>query len=100
MVEEKIHACTALFNSLLQGLFTHLKQTFGREQVQHQGQGQIHLMRIHALAAQKTCEVSRGRVGRVELRHRRDDAQHTQRSWRGGGVCWDGQIRLSIQAGK
>ena len=76
MIEEEIHACTAFFNGLLQSLCAHLAQTIGREQVQHQGQGQIHLMCIHALAAQKTSEVSRGRVGRVELRHRWDQAEH------------------------
>ena len=55
---------------------THLPQHLGRQNGQHQTQSQVLLDRIHALRAQKAGQVGGRGVRRVELRHRRDDAEH------------------------
>jgi len=84
MVEEKIHAGAARRLGLCPGACLHLQQTVGREQRQHQLERQIVLHRVHPLATQKARQVGGGRVRRVELRHRWDEAQHAHRA-RGGG---------------
>ena len=58
------------------------EQAFARQQLQHQRQRQVLLHRVHAARAQEAGEVRRGRVRRVQLRHRRDDRQHTRRRTR------------------
>lgn len=57
-----------------------------REQPQHQRQRQVFLQRVEAARSQEAGEVSGGRIGRVELRHRRDDGEDAQTGighWRG-----------------
>jgi len=44
-----------------------------REELQHQPEGQVVLAGVHAAGAQEAGEVGGGRIGRVELRHRRDE---------------------------
>ena len=61
---------------LLAGGVVQAVQALGREQVQHQAQRQVGLGRGHPARAQETGQVGGGRVRRVELRHRRDDAEH------------------------
>ena len=73
-------------------VFTYVKQvapkttcvtTFFIQQGQHSGQRQILLHSIKTPRTQKTRQVGRGRVGRVELRHRRDEAEHFERGGAG-----------------
>ena len=54
----------------------HGAQAIWREQLQHQGQGQVFLRGGDAARAQKAGQIGRGGVGSVELRHRRNDGQH------------------------
>ena len=52
-------------------------QALRAEELQHEQQGEIGLARIHIARAQKAGQVSGARVRGVELRHRRDERQHT-----------------------
>ena len=61
-------------------------QSSDAEQFQHQRQRQVRLHRGDAVAAQEAGQVGGGRVGRVQLRHRRDDRQHAQIGGRGHRV--------------
>ena len=47
-----------------------------RQQAQHQRQSQVFLHGLQAARAQESGQIGGGRVGRVELRHWRDDGQH------------------------
>ena len=74
--QKVLHLRTALFGRQGQRGSFHLRQALHAQQPQHQRQRQIGLHRIHPARPQKTRDVGGGRVGRVELRHRRDDGQH------------------------
>jgi hypothetical protein len=50
-----------------------------REQAQHQRQRQVFLHRGYPARTQETGQVGGGRIGRVELRHRRDEREHARR---------------------
>jgi hypothetical protein len=52
-------------------------QPGGRQQFQDQRQRQVLLRRRHAARAQEAGEVGGRRIRRVQLRHRRDERQHT-----------------------
>ena len=76
-VEEDLHSVAAALGRQGFGTGAHFVQTFGREQTQHQGQGEVLLHRLHPARAQEAREVGSGGIGRVELGHRGDDRQDT-----------------------
>src|ERR1700733_3507752 len=47
-----------------------------RQQLERQGDGKICLFRLETARAQEPREIGRGRIWRVELRHRRNDRQN------------------------
>src|SRR5262249_32836361 len=55
-------------------------EALAREEPQNEGQGEVLLARVDPAGAQESRQVGRGRVGRVELRHRGDDGEHTRGS--------------------
>ena len=73
-IQEKIHTGTAFGFGQCQGFAMNFRHAFRREQIQDQLEGQIFLCGSDAARTQKARQVGRRRVGRVELRHRRDDA--------------------------
>jgi hypothetical protein len=83
VVEEEIHRTRALFDRQSQRHITQIGQPLFVQQGQYRGQGQVFLCRIETPCTQKTRQVGRGRVGRVELRHRRDEAQDFERGGAG-----------------
>ncbi len=72
---ESLHPRAALF--LWQGFdaLANRPQSVTREQAQNQRQRQILLCGVKPARAQETRQVSGRRIGRIELRHRRDDGQ-------------------------
>ncbi|MNL13670.1 hypothetical protein D3C87_1345830 [compost metagenome] len=54
----------------------HGAQALRRQQAQHQRKRQVFLHRVHVARTQETGQVGGGGVGRIQLRHRRDDGQH------------------------
>ena len=83
VVEEKIHGAGAFFNRQSQRHITQIGQAFFVHQSQHRGQRKVFLHRIKPPRTQKTRQVGRRRVGRIELRHRRDEAEHFERDGAG-----------------
>ena len=73
-IEKEIDAGTALQLRALKGTDLNLFQSLRCEQTQDQFEGQIFLNSSNSARTQKARQVGRGRVGCVELRHRRDDA--------------------------
>ena len=78
LVQEGVHAGAALGLRQGVGVVAHSVQPGGREQLEHEGERQVFLHGVKTARAQKAGEVSGGRVGRVELRHRGDEAQHAE----------------------
>jgi len=81
LVQEGMHAGAAFGLGLGLCTVAHGVQPGGREQFEHEGERQVFLYSIKAARAQEAREISSRGVGRVELRHRWDEAQHAK----GGG---------------
>ncbi len=78
LVQKGVHAARAPCFGLGQRTAAHGRQPGGREDFQDQRQRQVFLHGADTARAQEAGEVGGGRVGRVELRHRRDEAQDAQ----------------------
>ncbi|MDT4848613.1 hypothetical protein FQZ97_827070 [compost metagenome] len=89
LVEEGVHAGRALRFGLRQRVTAHGFEPGRRKQLEHQCQRQVGLHRIDPARAQEAGDVRGGGVGRVDLRHRWDEAQHTQGGG-GHGRCGEG----------
>lgn len=76
--DKALHAGAALADRKFQRGRTDTRQAVRREQGQDQCQCQVFLYGIHVPPPQEPGDVRRGGVGGVELRHRRDHAQHPQ----------------------
>ena len=72
---EGLHPLRALLRRRRRDALAHRQQSVAREQAQHQGQSEILLHRVDAARTQETGQIGRRRIGRVELRHRRDDGE-------------------------
>ena len=78
LVEEGVQAAAAHGFGQGQCTFTQRVQTSRCEQAKHQCQCHVGLGRVNAARAQETGQVRGGGVRRVELGHRRDEAQHAE----------------------
>jgi len=83
VVQKKIDRAAAFFFGQDQCGIAQLGQALATHEPQHQRQCQVGLHRRYPARAQKAGEVGGGRVGCVELRHRRDEAQHLEIGWTG-----------------
>ena len=62
----------------------HLAQACRRKQFQHQLERDVVLCCFNSPRSQKAGQIGRRRIGRVELRHRRDDGKNAERAGRHG----------------
>ena len=76
------------------GTGAHLLEPRRREQVEHKRERQVFLHRRDAARPQEAGQVGRRRVRRVELRHRRDDGQHSGIAGRGHTTTGSGSRRI------
>jgi hypothetical protein len=82
--EKMSHPGGALRCRLRLGRAAQRRHTFAREKPQHQSEREVLLARIDAARAQKAGQIGDRRVRGVELRHRRDEAEHARRRGRHG----------------
>ena len=68
-----------VFDAAVQGRLTQLVQPRPRQHTQHQLQRQIVLFGLNTPRSQEARDIGGAGVGRVELRHRRDEAQDLER---------------------